>query len=480
MKTTKRILACLMILAMLAAMLCVGASAITISGKTEDAEYTYYKVFGVESDTDSADTVKAIRYTVDNSSGLHTWLKGDGAAYVTDITVKPGAPTISYVELNITGSNVATFADAVIPYLGAATGTAIADVFNDPNYEATAPLGNGYYVMKSSVSEIPFAFTVVGDKILTEIAATNVTSTTITEKMGLPNIEKFVGTAVDPSSDTATANFGDTVYFKIVIAAEEGAHNYKVVDTLSGGFTAPNASAVKVSFKGSDITSAVAGKITISGQVITVDLTEYCADNSGAINASDQFVITYPAVLNATANVGDTGNTNSAKLAYGSVSIENTEKKDSATVYTDQFKVQKTDNASNPLGGAKFKLYDALTGGNEIKVVKVGTGEYRKAIGAEEGVEIEAGLSTIKGLANGTYYLEETVAPVGYKKLDVRTAVTVDYNDGSVVTAIVPNTPGSILPETGGIGTTVFYAVGGLLVLGAVVVLLMKKRSVTE
>lgn len=64
------------------------------------------------------------------------------------------------------------------------------------------------------------------------------------------------------------------------------------------------------------------------------------------------------------------------------------------------------DGSDNQLTGATFKLYDAETGGNEIKVVKVEDSVYRVAEDGEDGVEIEAGSVTVKGLAaDATYYL---------------------------------------------------------------------------
>ena len=110
----------------------------------------------------------------------------------------------------------------------------------------------------------------------------------------------------------------------------------------------------------------------------------------------------------------------------------------------------------------KYKLYDALTGGNEIKLVKISDGVYRVAEAGETGVQyIEAGSVTIKGLANTKYYLEEVEAPEGYTKLGARVELTAD----DTTKLPVVNTTGTVLPSTGGIGTKLFMIFGSLMVI---------------
>ena len=107
---------------------------------------------------------------------------------------------------------------------------------------------------------------------------------------------------------------------------------------------------------------------------------------------------------------------------------------------------------------------------------------------------IDAGTAVIKGLAAGTYYLEETEAPAGYNKLtemvklelkpgaaDGEVDVMVAGPDGQPVaaendTVEVLNKTGSLLPSTGGMGTTLFYVLGAVLVLGAAIALVAKRR----
>ena len=89
------------------------------------------------------------------------------------------------------------------------------------------------------------------------------------------------------------------------------------------------------------------------------------------------------------------------------------------------------------------------------------------------------GAASFDGLANGTYYLEETAAPAGYNLLEKPEKVEVKGGDTEAklsVTAKVANNTGALLPSTGGMGTTLFYVLGSMMVLAAVVLLVTKKR----
>ena len=90
------------------------------------------------------------------------------------------------------------------------------------------------------------------------------------------------------------------------------------------------------------------------------------------------------------------------------------------------------------------------------------------------------GAATFGGLADGTYYLVETKAPAGYNRLEEPAEIKVEGSSTDTaklsVTAKVPNSTGTTLPSTGGMGTTVFYVLGFVLVMGAVVLLVTKKR----
>ena len=168
--------------------------------------------------------------------------------------------------------------------------------------------------------------------------------------------------------------------------------------------------------------------------------------------------------------------------------MHETEKAETKT-YTYGFDLLKTDMSNNFIDGAEFKIYDAAAGGNEIAVVLMDDGvTYRRARADETGVSIVVtdGQVRLVGFDNDVYYLEETVAPVGFNKLSSRHKFTIaDANLDAIFTngaysvgsgVHVQNKTGTVLPETGGMGTVIFVLVGGLMVVATGVILVSKKR----
>ena len=118
-----------------------------------------------------------------------------------------------------------------------------------------------------------------------------------------------------------------------------------------------------------------------------------------------------------------------------------------------------------------------------MKLVKVSDTEYRvangdKASAVDSFTTVASGKIVIKGVDLDSYTLVETAAPAGYNKLnqDKKFNVTADQ----ALTVEIPNNSGTELPSTGGMGTTIFYVLGSVLVLGAVVLLVTKKRMSTN
>lgn len=258
--------------------------------------------------------------------------------------------------------------------------------------------------------------------------------------------------------------------------------------------------------------------INISGQTITItfpDIKAFIREITAvAATAGDKIEITYKATLNTSAVIADVDdakkhdglkNTNSVVLRYSAQPNQGADgpmgqtKVDTADVYTYQVDIAKVNPDSAALEGAKFILYHLPSGSHSQRLnVKLdpiggeGSGVYqvREVVQnvdgpgntADDCTEMSTdgnGKLTILGLGVATFQLEETVAPQGYNKLDsAAEVVVVDKLSAEAQTLVkVVNYKGSTLPETGGIGTTVFYIAGGLMVAAAAAVLLLRKRE---
>ena len=319
---------------------------------------------------------------------------------------------------------------------------------------------------------------------------TTVPNVTMEEKNVLPPVTKEVKEDSSNSwGEENTAEIGQTVEFRSTIGAKPGAQSYVLHDVMSAGLTLdPDSIQATGLIKGTDANSG-------DYHVVTTGLNDGCTfevvfhqSYLDTITAAKDIVVTYNAVVNENAVIAGDGNSNKTQLKFGEDSDYETTWDETKT-YTFKVDVVKTDDEKKVLDGAQFKLYDSKTGGNEIALVKVSDGVYRLAKDGEKGVECITtvnGELEIKGFdANTNYYLEETKAPDGYNKLAERVEIAVKeanleasvsngvYQSGGVH---VENKAGSLLPTTGGMGTTVFYVAGGAIVIAAAATLVYRKR----
>ena len=323
----------------------------------------------------------------------------------------------------------------------------------------------GYYLVSSSVGS------------LLHLTTTNPNGE-INEKNTIkPDVDKEVKeNSTGEYGKENDAKIGDTVEFKSTITTGAGFKDYILYDKMSNGLTL-NANSIKAYvIVNSDEVAIDEQYYTVNTNVegytftVTFD-NEFIAKQP--INTI--IVVKYTATLNENATIEGTGNINETNLKYGN---DTTETK-TTTTYTYKFNLKKTDADEKEIEGAEFKLYDKNN--NEIKVVlKEGT-TYRVAVEGETGVTIKAGHAEIEGLDAGTYYLEEVVSPEGYNKLTSKVKVEVKgkNNDNSfhINDISVVNYTGSLLPETGGIGTMLFITFGLILILGFGLLLVTKLRA---
>lgn len=436
---------------------------ITIQNPVNGQTYDIYLMFELESyDT----TANAYAYQITNdwkdfvTTGTgKNYFTVDGQGYVTVIN---GAAETDEAK--------AALAKAALAYAETNNLQPAATLPKDGSYTASG-LTLGYYLVDSSLGALCGL-------------TTTQPNATIQEKNEEPTIEKQVKEG-ESWGETNDASIGDTVEFKTMVHAKAGAKGYVVHDKMSDGLTL-NRDSISVEGATKDTDYMVAFNTT-DGCDFEITFTQAYLDR---ITQNKDIVITYSAILNDKAVIHTDANTNKTKLNYGDKSNSETEWDETKT-YTFRFDLVKTKESGEVLTGAEFKLYDAKTGGNEIALVKEADGTYRVATKAEKETEgftsatIEAGYVTIKGLDSGIYYLEETKAPAGYNKLPERVAVKINgANLNATVTegkwvsggVQVVNKTGTELPSTGGMGTTVFYILGSVLVLGSAVVLVTRKR----
>lgn len=440
---------------------------ITINNAVKDTTYTAYKIFDLDYVDATATTKASYAYKADAKWKAFVTGSGAGAAYV-GYNEKTGAVT---AKDTFTEEQAPAFAKAALAYAKDSGITGVKATADAGGKVEFTGLALGYYVVDTPMGA------------LCVLDSTD-PSVTVNEKNEVPSVEKKVK-AGNSYETTNTAKIGDTVEFKTEINVKKGAANYVLHDKMDAGLTL-DSSSIKVTVDGADVTAdATKYEIKTTGKTHSDCTFEIVfADAYVAGLADKTIVVTYNATLNSNAVVGGTGNKNETYLKYGN----NNDTTHATTItYTYEFDVVKTNEDNQLLDGAVFSLYASEGATTPMNLVEVSTGVYRLPTTGETAsvTQFTAGKVTIQGLANGDYYLEEITAPKGYNKLDHRVKITIKdenlkanttenaYTDGGVK---VENKAGTTLPGTGGIGTTVFYLIGGGLMVAAAVLLIAKKR----
>lgn len=469
------------------------AGKITINNAMAGQTYSIYKVLELESyDKDKnlysykpVDAWKEFFQVEDTATGKQ---KGAGSDYVT---IDENGYATWIAEIN--DANKATFAKLALEY---AKTNGINNNGRNNAKGNTVTFDNlplGYYLVDSSVGA------------LCSLDTTNPT-VTIQEKNGTPTVAKKVKEdSKDTFESSNTADIGQTVKFQTTITAQAGAQNYVLHDKMSNGLTF-DANSVSVSLKKNDSeqTTPLPNNDNKDYVLKTFELgetdptctfqIEFTKDFCDSLNAGDQIIVSYSAMLNENAVVGNAGNKNDTWLKYGNGTDTAHSTTTTKTYEIPVFKYAKKDSAEKGLAGAKFTLYSDKECNNPISLVKeADKNVYHRATTNEsnnpaitEITEIttdNTGIFKITGLDADTYYLTETEAPKGYNKLAAPIKVEIDndgnvkFNDANVDRVEVENKTGTLLPSTGGMGTTIIYMAGAILVIASVIVLVSKKKS---
>lgn len=338
--------------------------------------------------------------------------------------------------------------------------------------------------------------------------------------------------------DSADYDIGDSVPFQITFTLPTDyayyTEGYRVIvhDRQSAGLDF-DASSVKVYVNEVKDENVITGFTTTSGEDVEecdgCETDKPCSfhiscDNIKVItygtnqklNAGDKIIFTYSSTLNENALIGAAGNENEMDVEFSNepygTGTTNTPD-DKVVVFTYQVNVDKVDENKAPLTGAGFTLYkevpNTVTGAKTGAVIKADFANNVKAdkladdkyyiVACAAITDADGDTFDFKGVDDGNYVLVETTVPAGYNAWDaVAFTITADHSETSddpaltsltggdqitgefkdtgIIATDVENKSGTTLPTTGGIGTTLFYVFGGIMVLAAVVLLVTKKR----
>ena len=405
----------------------------------------------------------------------------------------------------------------------------VSTVSNGSSYNAVS----GYYLIKdkdASKYTKPEVNPVSGTETYTLYIVKVVgADVTITPKAAAPSFEKKIKDTNDTTGDTsgwqdsADYDIGDQIPFQLkgtvasnyddyktyYFAFHDQEEKVKVTGTDGSESEVPvlrfNANSVKVAVDGQELSKDQYSLVTNPTDGCTFEVVFNNLKSINSVKKNSVITVNYTSELTENANIGNQGNINKAKLEFSNNPNNEQVGKpgqpgetpwDNVIVFTYQVVVNKYANSvsdTNKLPGAEFTL---------SKKLKDGSTKYIAVVKSTDGTSF-----TFKGLDDGDYILTETTTPGGYNTIDpieftveANHTITWDGNnrtgvltsltgtaatgnitftaneDKSELATDVVNKSGSTLPETGGIGTTIFYVVGVILMLGAGVLLVTKKR----
>lgn len=491
MKLIKKIAAIMFAFMMIVSMSCnvkaeegeygIDKGTITINDAQKDQTYRIYRILRLESFSEGN-----YSYTVENEWKNFFVEGAEGFNYMTED--KNGF--MSFKNDMNTEEKVREFAQKALLFAKGNNGVSnIESITANSSKVEFKNLELGYYLVDSTVGA------------LCNLTTTNLNAT-IQEKNGLPLLEKYVfDKTYDQYRNSNAAELGDTVKFKTTITAKPGVEKYTLHDTMDNGLTFKNDLEVKI-----DNVKIPDNKMAITYGTNNQDRCTFeikFDDNYlNSLFSEEKKELNTVATYTATVNKGATNeNDNKVKLEYG----DNNYLEDSTKTFTFSIPVFKYTKTDTPLAGAVFVLSKDAEGDTAYSLIHVGTNEgydvYRLATDEDADSDklneistTDTGKFKITGLRDGVYYLKEVKAPKGYNLLKDSQKIVIselgginlggNYNNGAITGGImqtgdvkVQNKSGTLLPSTGGAGTTMIYLVGALLVLGSGVVLASKRRS---
>ena len=448
---------------------------ITINDAVPGQTYKAYQILYLESYNATSNA-----YAYKANSAWETWLKTqtsyvsfDAQGYVTWVE---GADAATFAKLaQVEAAKMTADATATAP--AAAEGKTYSTVtFSD--------LKLGYYLVDTTLGTLCSLDTTNPDVVMQE-------------KNEVPvNVKTVEEDSTSLYGEKNDADIGQTVNFKSTITAQAGAENYVFHDTMSAGLTYTGVTGITLNGATVDDSNyTVVTEGLSDGCTFEVRFTQAFCDT---LKANDQIVISYTATLNENAVIAGVGNPNTSKLSYGDSSNTKTTLPSETITYTWDMDILKYANGdeNKVLADAEFVLLNS----GKTKVATIVNGKLTGWVDVPEAVDGKitwpantvlttnaSGKIEIDGLDADTYYLREVKAPNGYNKLAEDVTVTITgatVVEGKLtyttVVAKVNNQSGAELPSTGGMGTTIFYVLGGVLMAGAAILLVTKKKMSNE
>ena len=429
---------------------------ITVNNADSSATYTAYKILDAAIDEDNSVNTT---YSIKSTSEWYDFVNNNDMFTLTAGSIEEGVTTY-YVTAN--SVNAATLATQISAYLkshSTITGTVL--TYNSTSETATASnLALGYYFVSSTTG-----------------ALCNLTTNNPNAQINDKNESHF-----EKTTTSRDVEIGDTVSYTIngIVPDTTGfeTYTYKITDTMATGLTFNGPVTVKVN--GTTLSEGDnTYKYTKVGNGFEVEI--YVKNFSPNVSIE----VTYDAIVNETAFQGKLDNDATLVRGPGEGEKKGTS---TVTVFNSQISILKVDSANIAitLNGAKFvlknengKFYQLIpaTDNTPITVNWVDSQDDATEVTTTDGA------AKFSGLKNGTYQLIETKAPDGYNLKTDPTTITINNSNNSetfVFNQTIENGKGSQLPSTGGMGTTMIYIAGAILMVGAAIIFVTNKRMKHE